>query len=64
MGLKLFAATPKRNKNQKLLEVGKLQQKILFNYEIRNYLIEKFDCICVYCGKKNVFLVESKHYPP
>jgi len=30
------------------------QQGTLFGYELREYLLEKFDRKCVYCGKENV----------
>lgn len=39
------------------------QQGELLGYEIREYLLEKFNRICVYCGKKNVPL-EIEHIVP
>jgi 5-methylcytosine-specific restriction endonuclease McrA len=38
-------------------------QGTLHGYEIREYLLEKFDRTCVYCGKKNVPL-EIEHIIP
>lgn len=39
------------------------QQGELLGYEIREYLLEKFNRTCVYCGKKNVPL-EIEHVVP
>ena len=39
------------------------QQGELLGYEIREYLLEKFNRACVYCGKKNVPL-EIEHVVP
>lgn len=39
------------------------QQGTLFGYEVRKYLLEKFDRACVYCGAKNVPL-EIEHVIP
>ena len=39
------------------------QQGTLQGYEIREYLLEKFDRTCIYCGKKNVPL-EIEHIVP
>ena len=41
----------------------KYQQGTLQGYNVRNYLLEKFDYKCVYCGKKNVPL-EVEHIIP
>ncbi len=39
------------------------QQGTLFGYEIREYLLEKWDRTCAYCGKKDVPL-EIEHIDP
>lgn len=39
------------------------QQGTLLNYEVKEYLLEKFDRTCVYCGAKNVPL-EVEHIIP
>jgi hypothetical protein len=36
------------------------QQGTLFDYEVREYLLEKYSRTCVYCRKKNVPL-QVKH---
>ncbi|MDJ0746471.1 MAG: RNA-guided endonuclease IscB [Xenococcaceae cyanobacterium MO_167.B27] len=39
------------------------QQGTLYQYEVRQYLLEKFNLTCVYCGKTNV-LLEVEHIVP
>ena len=39
------------------------QQGTLYGYEIREYLLEKFNRKCVYCGKQNIPL-EIEHIIP
>jgi 5-methylcytosine-specific restriction endonuclease McrA len=39
------------------------QQGTLQGYNVRNYLLEKFDYKCIYCGKKNIPL-EVEHIIP
>jgi len=48
------------NENIKGIEY---QQGTLFGYEIREYLLEKFNRKCIYCGKENV-LLEIEHIIP
>lgn len=39
------------------------QQRTLLNYEIKEFLLEKFDRTCIYCGAKNIPL-EIEHIIP